>query len=183
MSKIAVLIGSPRRGGNTDMLAQSFIDGIDKQNNTVEIVSVADVKVGGCTGCNACYVNNSHKCIQKDDMQDIYNKLTDAETIVIATPIYFYGISSQLKSIVDRLHNPIRNTFRVKKLVLLMVCADTIPTVFDSVEAMYQSVLSYFSLQNGGIIKADGVEEKGDIKGKKALVEAFELARTVCNNR
>jgi len=181
MSKIAVLIGSPRRGGNTDMLAQAFIDGIDKQKNTVEIISVADVKVGGCTGCNACYVNNS-LCVQKDDMQDIYNKLTDAETIVIATPIYFYGISSQLKSIVDRLHNPIRNTFHVKKLVLLMVCADTIPTVFDSVVTMYQSVLSYFSLQNGGIVKADGVKEKGDIKGNPALIEAFELARTVCNN-
>lgn len=173
MSKIAVLIGSPRRGGNTDILAHAFIDGIDKQNNSVEIISVADVKVSGCIGCNACYANISHKCIQKDDMQDIYIKLTDAETIVIATPIYFYGISSQLKCIVDRLHNPIRDTFKVKKLVLLMVCADTIPTVFDSILAMYQSVLSYFSLQNGGIITACGVKDKGDIMGNSALNEAF----------
>lgn len=179
MSKIAVLIGSPRRGGNTDMLAKAFIDGIDKQKNSVEIISVADVKVGGCTGCNACYASNSNKCIQKDDMQNIYDKLADAQTIVIATPIYFYGVSSQLKGIIDRLHNPIRNTFSVKKLVLLMVCADTEPSVFDSVTAMFQAVLSYFSLQNGGIITCCGVKDKGDIEGKPALNEAFELAKTI----
>ncbi|MFA6308841.1 MAG: flavodoxin family protein [Clostridia bacterium] len=177
MSKIAILIGSPRKGGNTDMLVQAFIDGIDKQKNSFETISVADVRVNGCIGCNACYANS--KCIQKDDMQDIYNKLTDAETIVIATPIYFYGISSQLKSIVDRLHNPIRGRFSVKRLVLLMVCADTIPTVFDSVVAMYQSILSYFSLQDGGIIRACGVKDKGDIAGNPVLNEAFELAKTI----
>lgn len=178
MSKIAVLIGSLRKGGNTAMLAQAFIDGVDKQKNCVETLSVADVKVGGCTGCNACYANDSHRCVQKDDMQEIYQKLADADVIVIATPIYFYGISSQLKCIVDRLHNPIRNTFRVKKLVLLAVCADTEPAVFDSVLAMYRSVLSYFSLQDGGIITVCGVRDKGDIAGNPALKEASELAKT-----
>jgi len=169
MSKIVVLSGSPRRGGNTEMLVQAFIDGIDKQKNSVDVISVADVKVNGCTGCNACYGNDSHECVHKDGMQDIYGKLSDAEIIVIATPIYFYGISAQLKCIVDRLHNPVRNTFKVKKLVLLMVCADTVPAVFDSTTAMYRSVLSYFSLQDGGIIKTAGVKDKGDIAGHPAL--------------
>ena len=179
MSKIAVLVGSPRRGGNTAMLAQAFIDGIDKQKYSVETLSVADVKVGGCTGCNACYADSSHRCVQKDDMQELYKKLADADTIVIATPVYFYGISAQLKCIVDRLHNPIRNSFRVKKLVLLTVCADTLPAVFDSVLAMYRSVLSYFSLRDGGIITVCGVKDKGDITGNPALHEAFELAKTI----
>ena len=93
MSKIAVLIGSPRKGGNTEILANAFINGA-KEKHEIEVISVADVKVKGCTGCNYCYADESHRCAQKDDMQSIYEKLTPAEVIVIATPVYFYGVSS-----------------------------------------------------------------------------------------
>ncbi len=178
MSKIAVLIGSPRKGGNTDVLARSFIDGA-KINHDIEVISVADIKVNSCTGCNFCYTSENHRCMQKDGMQEIYDKLTDADIIVIATPVYFYGVSSQLKCIIDRLHNPIRNNFKVKKLVLLSVAADTIPTVFDSVKTMYSSVLKYFSLEDGGIITAFGVERKGAINDNIVLKEAFELGERI----
>ena len=112
-------------------------------------------------------------------MQDIYEKFALAKVIVIATPVYFYGVSSQLKSIIDRLHNPIRNNFKVKKLVLLSVAADTIPTVFDSVKTMYDSVLKYFSLEDGGVITVFGVEKKGNIYGNNALKEAYELGESI----
>ena len=175
MSKIAVLIGSTRKNGNTEILANAFIDGINQQENTVEVISVKGKRINGCTGCDFCYKDSSHNCAQKDDMQDIYEKLADADIFVIATPVYFYGVSSQLKSIIDRLHNPIRNTFKVKKLVLLAVCADTIPTVFDSLITMYHSVLSYFSLKDGGVITVPGVAQKGDILGNDALLKARKL--------
>lgn len=175
MAKIAVLIGSSRRNGNTEILANAFIDGINKQENSVEIISVIGKKVNGCTGCDFCYRDDSHNCVQKDDMQEIYKRLADANVIVIATPVYFYGVSSQLKCMIDRLHNPIRNTFRVKELVLLAVCADEVPTVFDSLITMYHSILSYFSLENGGMITVPGVAGKGDIQGHAALLEAHKL--------
>ncbi|AFA50191.1 flavodoxin family protein [Acetobacterium woodii] len=178
MSKIVVLIGSPRKNGNTAILANSFIDGVDKQKNSVEVISVIGKKVNGCIGCDFCYKDSEHNCVQKDDMQEIYENLADADVIVIATPIYFYGISSQLKCIIDRLHNPIRNTFKVKELVLLAVCADTIPIVFDSVQTMYNSVLSYFSLRNAGVITVPGVSNKGDIIGNPALTEARKLGES-----
>lgn len=178
MSSIAVLIGSPRKGGNTESLARSFIDGA-KENNDIEVITVANSKIKGCTGCNYCYKDKSHRCIQNDGMQEIYEKLAAADIIVIATPVYFYGVSSQLKCLIDRLHNPIRNSFRVKKLVLLSVAADTIPTVFDSIKTMYYSVLSYFSLENGGIITVPGVEIKESIIGNPALKEAYELGESI----
>jgi multimeric flavodoxin WrbA len=178
MSKIAVLIGSPRKGGNTQTLAGAFIDGA-KEQHEIDIISVADVRVKGCTGCNYCYTDESHRCTQKDDMQSIYERLASAEIIVIATPVYFYGVSSQLKCIIDRLHNPIRNSFKVKKLVLLSVAADTIPTVFDSVKTMYNSVLKYFSLEDGGIITVFGVEKKGAINNNSALQEAYRLGKSI----
>lgn len=178
MSKIAVLIGSPRKNGNTEIIANAFIDGVDKQENSVEIISVIGKKINGCSGCDYCYDNSQHICVKKDDMQGIYEKLADADVIVIATPIYFYGVSSQLKCIIDRLHNPIRNTFKVKELVLLAVCADTTQSVFDSVKTMYNSVLSYFSLKDAGVITVPSVANKGDIIGNDALIEARKLGES-----
>lgn len=178
VSNIAVLIGSPRKGGNTEILANSFIEGAAKSNK-IAVISVTDRKVNGCTGCNYCYKDQSHRCIQKDDMQKIYDELACADIIVIATPVFFYGVSSQLKCLIDRLHNPVRNGFKVKKLALLAVAADTTPTVFDSISAMYASVLKYFSLENGGIITVPGVEKRGDILGNAALKEAFKLGENI----
>lgn len=178
MSRIAVIIGSPRKGGNTHILARSFIDGASKSHE-IEVISVADTKIKGCTGCNFCYGDESHRCPQKDGMQEVYEKLAPCDIIVVATPVYFYGVPSQLKSLIDRLHNPIRNSFKVKKLVLLSVAADTIPTVFDSVRTMYDSILKYFSLEDGGVITVFGVEEKGDINGSPALREAYELGESI----
>lgn len=174
MGKIAVLMGSPRRNGNTAKLVESFVMGANKAGNEVEVIRAATLNINGCLGCNAC-ITNGHKCVQKDDMQSVYDRLKDVEVIVIATPIYFYGVSSQLKCLIDRLHNPVRNDFSVKKLALLCVCADTIPTVFDSIKEMYESVLRYFSLEDGGMVTVNGVNAIGDIFGNVGLSEAEQL--------
>ena len=179
MKHIAVIVGSPRKNGNTELLADAFIQGARSAGNTVETISVIGKQIGGCLGCNACYRDAQHRCVLHDDMEDCYQRLSEADVIVIATPIYFYGVSSQLKSLIDRLHNPIRNTFKVKKLGLLAVCADDREAVFDSVSVMYRSVLSYFSLADGGIVTVRGVSEKGDIKSHPKLQAAQEMGRTI----
>ena len=120
MSKVVVLVGSVRKGGNTDLLAQAFVNGA-KESNEVEVISVADYKVNPCIGCNSCFAREENKCFQNDDMTVIYDKLKEADIVVIASPVYFYGISAQLKCIIDRLHTPMRNRFKIKKLALLLV--------------------------------------------------------------
>lgn len=84
MSKIVVLVGSVRKGGNTDLLARSFAEGAGK-NNDVEVISVADLKVNPCRGCNACYSSEGNLCVQKGDMSGIYEKLAGADVLVIAS--------------------------------------------------------------------------------------------------
>lgn len=103
MSRILVLNGSVRRGGNTELLVQSFAEGARK-NNSVEIVSVADFKVNPCIGCNSCFNREENDCSQNDDMTKVYEKLKSTDILVIASPVYFYGISAQLKAMIDRLH-------------------------------------------------------------------------------
>lgn len=112
-------------------------------------------------------------------MQLIYEKLTDAEILVIASPVYFYGISAQLKAVVDRLHTPMRNKFKIKKMVLLLVAGATLPSVFDAIKVQYQLILDFFKLENAGMVLVREVREKGEIKGNPALEEARELGRSL----
>lgn len=178
MSKIVVLAGSPRKNGNTDLLVKAFVDGAGIKND-VEVVSVADYKVNPCIGCNSCFSRESHQCFQKDDMALIYEKLMEADVIVAASPVYFYGISAQLKAIIDRLHTPIRNEFRVKKLALLLVGAATLPELFDAIKVQYQLILNFFQLEDAGMVLVRGVKDIGDIKDHPALQEAYELGTSM----
>ena len=174
MSKIIVLVGSMRKGGNTDLLAKAFAKGAGK-NNTVEIISVADYKVNPCIGCNSCFKRKGNECFQNDDMSAIYGKLKNADILVIASPVYFYGISAQLKAVVDRLHTPMRNEFKIKKLGLILVGAAVLPELFDSIKMQYQLVLNFFHLEDAGMVLVRGAKDKGDVTESKALKEAYDL--------
>lgn len=178
MSRIVVLVGSNRRNGNTDLLAKAFAEGASK-NNIVELVSVADYKVNPCIGCNSCFTREGNKCFQDDDMPKIYEKLRNADMVVISSPVYFYGISAQLKSIVDRLHTPMRNEFKIKKLALILVGAATLPELFDSIKLQYQLVLNFFKLEDAGMILVSGAKDKGDVKKSEAIKQAYDLGLSV----
>lgn len=178
MSKIVILVGSVRKGGNTELLVQAFSNGARKKNE-VEIISVSDYKVNPCIGCNSCSQREGYHCFQQDDMQEVYVKLVQADIIVAASPVYFYGVSAQLKAVIDRLHTPMRNDFKVKKLVLLSVAAAELPEVFDSILMQYQLILNYFKLEDAGKILVRGVKDIGDIKNHPALKEAYQLGEII----
>ena len=175
---ILILSGSPRKGGNTDLLVEAFVKGAS-QKHQVEVISVHDYKVNPCMGCNACFVSKNNTCVQKDDIPIIYEKMAHADILVIASPVYFYGLSAQLKAVIDRCHNPIRDTFKIKKTSLLLVGAATLPELFDSILAQYQLCLNFFNLEDVGRVLVRGVKDKGDIKNTNALNEAFELGQNI----
>ena len=112
-------------------------------------------------------------------MDVIYEKLRTADIVVIASPVYFYGISAELKAIIDRLHTPMRNEFQIKKLALLLVGAASLPNLFDAIKLQYQLVLEFFHLEDAGMILVRGVKDKGDIKGNEALREAYKLGLSI----
>ena len=178
MSNIVILVGSMRKGGTTDLLAQRFAEGA-AERNSVEIISVADYKVAPCIGCNTCFTREGNACFRHDDMDMIYEKLLRTDLLVIASPVYFYGISAELKAIIDRLHTPMRNTFAIKKLALLLVGAASLPNLFDPILMQYQMVLDFFHLQDCGKVLVRGVKEKGDIIGHPAMDEAYRLGQSI----
>jgi len=175
MNKVVVLVGSLRHNGNTSLLASSFVKGAKENDNEVTVISVADYKVTPCSGCNACRKRKDNSCIVKDDMQKVFSVLKEADVIILASPVYFYGLSARLKAIIDRLHQPARSVMKVKKLGLLLVAADTLPTVFDAIKLQYELIIDYFHLESIGQVLAYGVEGLGDIEGKPVLQEAYNL--------
>ena len=108
-------------------------------------------------------------------MVQVYAQLAQADMLVIASPVYFYGISAQLKAVIDRLHNPVRNTFHIKKMALLLVGGARLPELFDSITTQYELALRFFNIEDGGRILVRGVRERGDIRQTAALQEAYEL--------
>ena len=198
---ILILSGSPRKDGNTKLLAEAFAKGAAAHHH-VEIVSVRDYTVNPCLGCNACFKTNgrsseSHPssledgrvvtdegeangiCAQKDDMAIIYDKMNQADMLVIASPVYFYSISAQLKAVIDRFHNPIRDLFHIKKMALLLVGAATLPELFDAILTEYNLSLKFFGIEDAGKVLVRGVKDKGDIKGTSSLEDAYQLGTSI----
>ena len=175
---ILILSGSPRKGGNTDLLVEAFFKGA-AQKHHVEVVSVHDYTVNPCMGCNACFKCKDNTCVQKDDIAIIYEKMAHADMLVIASPVYFYGLSAQLKAVIDRCHNPVRDTFPIEKMALLLVGAATLPELFDSILTQYQLCLNFFKLEDAGHVLVRGVKDKGDIENTNALNETFKLGQQI----
>ena len=175
---ILIISGSPRKGGNTDLLVDAFARGASEHHH-VDIIFVRDYKVNPCFGCNACFNKEDHICAQKDDMPAIYEKMSRADMLVIASPVYFYGISAQLKAVIDRFHNPIRDSFHIKKMALLLVGAASLPELFDAILTEYNLCLEFFNIEDAGKVLVRGVKDKGDIKGTRFLDDAYQLGTSI----
>ena len=174
---ILIISGSPRKGGNTELLAETFAKGAAAHHH-VEIVSVRDYKVNPCLGCNCCFKTDGI-CVQKDDMAAIYEKMSQADMLVIVSPVYFYGISSQLKAVIDRFHNPTRDSFHIKKMALLLAGAAALPELFDAILTEYNLCLEFFNIEDAGKVLVRGVKDKGDIKGTRFLDDAYQLGISI----
>lgn len=175
MKNILILAGSPRRGGNTDLLADAFLSGVQTGGACGRKLSLAGKTVHPCTDCRSCF-RSGGACVWRDDMQEIYEALAEADIVAFATPVYFYGCSAQMKAVIDRLHNPIRNTFRISGAVLLSACADEGQETFAPLLAMYRAGLRFLHIRDLGAVTVDGVEARGAVSKKP---EALEAARSL----
>ena len=124
--KILAISSSFRKGGNSDTLCDQFIRGAQEAGNEVEKIFVNDYKINFCRGCGAC--NITHKCVQKDDMAVILDKMIEADVIVLATPVYFYNMNGQMKTLIDRTV-PRYEEMRNKDFYYILAAADESPPV------------------------------------------------------
>ena len=175
--RVLILSGSPRRGGNSDLLCDEFARGAAEAGHAVEKIRVAEKNIHACTGCYACRACGA--CPVDDDMAEIMQKLIDADVLVLASPVYFYSIAAQLKTVIDR--SVARWTeVRNKELYYIMTAADDSREAMDGTLACFRG---YARCIDGaverGTIYGCGVHEKGAIADKPAMREAFEMGRGV----
>lgn len=178
MSNVVIIQGSPRKKGNTARLVQAFTKGLSSSHK-VTIINAADFHIHYCTGCNSCYAREGNHCFQQDDMEKILPCLAEAEVLVFASPVYFYGISAQMKTLLDRLHLPLRNSFKTKRTALLLVGAASLPELFDPILAQYHLLLKFFHLEDSGSVLVRGVKDPGDIEGRPELLAAEKLGASI----
>lgn len=176
--KITVFMSSPRKDGNSDKLARAFIEGAKKANNIVNIIAIRDFHINGCIGCEYCYDHNG-ECSQKDDMQFIYRTLETTDIVVFATPVYYQSFPSQLKAVVDRLYVTENRDFPVIGAILLATYATPGKEMSKHTEEYFKCLIDYHGWENKGIIMVSSLDEKDDIVGNEALLQAEHLGSII----
>ena len=175
--KVLVLSSSPRKGGNSDLLCDQFMLGAEVAGNRAEKIFLRDKEIGYCTGCGSCYT--SHKCVQKDDMAEVLEKMIAAEVIVMATPVYFYTMAAQMKTLIDRTC-PRYTEISNKEMYFIVVAADSKKQAMERTLEGFRGFTSCLSgAKEKGIIYGIGAWNMGDIKESRAMVQAYEMGKEV----
>ena len=170
--------GTPRKGGNSEILCEEFARGAQEAGNDVELIRLREKKVGYCTGCYYCTEHGGQCCI-KDDAPGIVDKMIQADAIVLSSPVYFYSIDAQLKALIDR--TVCRWTeVEGKEFYYIMTAAEDAEDTMDTTLACFRG---YARCVEGssekGIVEAKGVYERGEVRDTPYMAQAYEMGKKV----
>jgi multimeric flavodoxin WrbA len=174
---IVVLSGSPRKGATTDRLVDAFVEGAESAGNNVSCFRVADMKIGGCLGCGHCFEEQG-VCVQKDDMPPILNALREADVLVLASPVYYFGVTAQLKLAIDRTYALLKERMPVKRAVLLMTCGVGSNAATSAI-SMFRQISALQKWEEAGIIVAPHLHKPDEIDGRDELTQATHLGQKI----
>lgn len=178
MKNVLIISSSPRKQGNSDLLCDRFAQGAAESGHQVEKVFLAAKKIGYCRGCGAC--NTTHKCVQKDDMETLLEKMVTADVIVLATPVYFYTMDGQMKTFIDQTV-PRYTEIADKDFYFIMTAADpdqaSMTRTLEAFRGFTEDCLP--GAREAGIIYGVGAWQIGEIKNTSAYTEAYEMGKAV----
>jgi multimeric flavodoxin WrbA len=178
MSKrVLILSSSPRKRGNSNALCDQFLEGAIAAGHEVEKVVLAEKKINYCTGCYACKSNG--RCVQKDDMAKILDSMIAADVIVMATPVYFYTMCAQMKTVIDRCvarYTKITN----KEFYFIVTAAESDKTTVAPTIEGFRAFLSCLpGAKEKGIVYGTSAWEIGDILASPAMKQACEMGKAL----
>jgi multimeric flavodoxin WrbA len=179
--KIVILNGSPRKKGNTAALAASFAEGAKSAGNEVTEFFLSGMEIHGCLGCFGGHSSRDCPCVQKDAMASIYPKVKEADVVVLASPLYYWTISGQLKTVIDRLFaleegdgQKLRGN---GKAGILLMAAEG--NGFEDSLTYFNHLMEHLQWKNLGSVLAGGNLAAGDIEGKPELKKAYDLGASI----
>lgn len=176
--KVLIISSSPRKGGNSDLLCDQFLTGVDEAGHQVEKIFLGECKIYPCIGCYAC--SRLGECFKKDNANKILEKMVDSDVIVLGAPVYFYSVCSQLKMLIGRTF-PKYQGIRYKEFYFILTAADT---SMENMQRTLKCLRGFTFCLDGavekGIIYGLGVHEKGKIKNKPAIMkQAYNMGTNV----
>lgn len=176
--KIVVLESSPNQHGSSNFLAEHFIRGAEEVGHTVEIIDAAHADLHPCTGCIHCGYEGP--CVQKDDMEQFRRQILAADMLVFVTPLYYYGMSAQLKVLIDRfcaINSSI--TQKHMKSALLAAAWNADSWTFEALEAHYKTLVRYLHFNDQGMVLGKGCGTLVMTKGSRYPAEAYRLGKSL----
>ena len=176
--KIVVLQGSPNVSGSTAILVEEFSRGACTAGHSVMRIDVDRANIAPCTGCVACGYEGP--CAQHDGMDDVRKEILSADMVVFATPLYYYGMTAQLKTVIDRFCSANASiTSRRMKAALLAVAWNADDWTFDALEAHYRTIVRYLYMEDVGMVLGRGCGTPGMTRRTKYPQAAYDLGASL----
>lgn len=179
--KIVILNGSPREKGNTSALVRAFTEGAESAGHTVTTFFLDGMKIHSCRGCFGGHSSKACPCVQEDDMAQIYPAVRAGDVVVLASPLYYWGMSGQLKTAFDRLFaleeeegNFLRGNGKASALLMAAEGHG-----FGDAVLYYDHLMEHMGWKNLGHVLAGGNMDVGDIQGKDELGQAYALGKSI----
>ncbi len=175
MTKVTGFCGSPRKNGNTNFLIETILKKAEEKGHETDFVSLNKADIGFCEACDACR-KSGKGCIKNDGMQEVGEKMKEADVWVLGTPVYWWGPTAQMKVFTDRWYGLPRETFQNKKVILVIPMEDTEEKTASHVIGMYRDSFDYIGVEIADIIIAKGVMEAGAVQSKPDIIKQAENA-------
>lgn len=176
--KVLILSTSPRKNGNSEALSDAFMNGAKDGGNTVEKISLYDKTIGFCKGCLAC--QKTGRCVIHDDADTIAQKMLSADVLVFATPIYYYEMSGQMKTMLDRANPLFPSDYAFRDIYFLSTAAEDEEGVdARAISGLGGWIECFPKAHLSGTVFAGGVAGAGEIDGHSALAKAYEMGKAV----
>lgn len=178
MKNVLIISSSLRKGSNSEALAAEFARGAADAGNKVELISLRDMDIRFCRGCLAC--QKTQKCVIADDAPAIVAKMHDADVIAFASPIYYYEMSGQLKTLLDRANPLYPSDYRFRDIYMLTSAAEDEPSTPErAVSGLTGWIDCFAKACLAGTVFAGGVNDPGEVKGHPALAEAYTAGKNI----
>lgn len=176
--RIVVITGSPHKNGSSNLLAERFMEGAAEAGHTVKRFDAAFMNIHPCLGCDHCGMNGP--CTQKDDVSQIRDALLDADMAVFVTPIYYFGVSAQLKMVIDRFYSyTTKLSGKRLKTALITAAWDSNPDVMPCTSAYYQKLCQYMNFRDQGMVLGLGCGTRSMTEHTEYPEQAYRLGRSL----
>ena len=175
--KVLGVVGSPRKGGNTDILVDRALSGAQEKGNTTQKIFLNDLIIKPCQACMSC--KKTGKCAIDDDMQKVYAQVLESDCLILGTPIYWLGVTAQMKIFIDRWYALLDANYNTKlkgkNAVIIAVCGAPETSMTDFTIQTFEKIFSFIGIELKGKITTSAREKSEILKNEIVLKEAFSL--------